>query len=47
MCKIQGLFKVYPNVFKDSKFMKNTDLPIKIIFANGRLISFQKKLGQR
>ena len=33
MCKIQGLLKVFPMVFKDYKFMNNSDLHVKIYFT--------------
>ena len=32
LCKIQGLLKDFPTVFKDWKLKKNTDLHVKILF---------------
>ena len=37
LSKIQGLLKDFPTVFKDLKFMKNTDISNKSYFINAKL----------
>ena len=44
MCKIKGLFKDFPTIFKVLKFMKNTDLNFKFLLQThyNKDVNFRK-----
>ena len=44
LSKIQGHFMDSPTVFKDYKFMKNTDLSVKILLQKCKTEKMEKKV---